>query len=192
MRAAGLVGDEASTNPRISLEPSHPRPRGRPSSSGLSLLSWWCSRPRARFARWPVARVAVVVLAAVAGACETKSSLTAEPSPSKCQVSLGGTSSVESVGGVGAITVTTQPECAWNASTPSAWISGLTPASGQGSGRIEFRAASNTSAVVREGEIVVNEDRLRVTQQAAPCAFTLTPATQAIAAAPANPGRPAL
>lgn len=135
--------------------------------------------------RGPLVR-AVVILALVgtAGACtKTSSSLTTGPSQSKCQVALTGPSSVESVGGVGFVTIATQPECAWTVSTPSTWISELAPASGQGSGRFEFRAAANPSPTVREGEIAVNDDRLRVTQQAAPCSFTLAPTTQTIAAA---------
>lgn len=126
----------------------------------------------------------VLVLAGVAGACaESNSSVTTGPSPSKCQVVLSGTSSLESGGGVGSVTVTTQPECVWNASTPSSWISGLSPSSGQGSGRLEFRAAVNPSPTTREGEVVVNDDRLRVVQQAGPvsCSYTLTPATQTVA-----------
>lgn len=132
-----------------------------------------------------VCRVVLIFgLAGMAAGCaESTSTLTTGPSPAKCEVALTGTTSVESVGGPGTITVTTQPECVWNASTPSAWISGLSPASGQGSGRIEFRAAVNQAPTVREGEVVVNDHRLRVTQQAAPasCAYTVAPAAQTVA-----------
>lgn len=128
----------------------------------------------------------VLAVAGLAGACaESVSSVTTNPSPSKCQVALTGTSSVESTGGVGTVTISTQPECVWNASTPSPWISGLTPASGQGNGSIEFRAATNPNATVREGDVVVNDGRFRVTQQAAPasCTYTLAPVTQTVATA---------
>lgn len=149
-------------------------------------LSWRMlpDRMRGRAHASLVRGTVILAFAGLTGACaESVSSVTTNPSPSKCQVALTGTSSVESVGGVGTVTITTQPECVWNASTPNGWISGLAPASGQGGGQIEFRAATNTSPTAREGEVVVNDGRFRVTQQAAPgsCTYALAPATQTVA-----------
>jgi hypothetical protein len=89
-------------------------------------------------------------------------------------------STVEASGGRGTLAVTTQPECEWTASTPSSWISGLSPASGQGSGTVAFIVAANEGTAVREGIIVVNDQQARVSQRA-PCRYELTPASQTIA-----------
>jgi hypothetical protein len=87
---------------------------------------------------------------------------------------------LEAAGGTSAITVTTQPECAWTASTSANWISGLSPTSGQGNGSVSFRVSANDGASVREGTIVVNNEQARVSQRA-PCRYTLTPASQTVA-----------
>ena len=129
-------------------------------------------------------RVVVAVLfvgvAVAAAGCETSSTLSAGPDPVKCQVSLGTTAMVEAVGGPGTVAVTTQPECAWEASTTATWISALSPATGQGVGNVTFRVAPNEGTSARDGNIVVNGQQARVSQRA-PCRYELTPASQSIA-----------
>ena len=112
-------------------------------------------------------------------AVATATSLTAA---AKCQPVLGTSSNLVAAGGAGAVTITTQPECASNASSPAGWITGLSPTSGQGSARVEFRADPNPLPSVREGKIVVNDDRIRVAQDAAPCLFEVRPGNLAISA----------
>ena len=125
---------------------------------------------------------AAFVAAVVASGCETSSTLTVGPNPVKCQVSLAAPSSmVDAGGGTGTLAVTTQPECAWEATTTVSWISGLSPASGQGTVNLEFRVAPNEGASSREGAIVVNGDQVRVAQRA-PCRFDLRPASQSVGA----------
>ena len=121
----------------------------------------------------------VVVLgsALIAGACETSSTLSAGPDPVKCQVALGTMPMVEAAGGAGTLAVTTQPECAWEASTTANWISGLSPAAGQGTGNVAFRVGPNQGTSSRDGTIVVNGQQVVVSQRA-PCRYTLTPANQ--------------
>ena len=121
--------------------------------------------------------VLTVVAAVVTGGCETSSTVSSGPSPVKCQVSLGSTTMMEAAGGSGSFAVTAQPECAWDASTSASWISGLSPASGQGNGNVTFRVAANDGASVRDGSIVVNGQQVAVSQRA-PCRYALTPATQ--------------
>jgi hypothetical protein len=87
---------------------------------------------------------------------------------------------MEAAGGNSSLSVTTQPECAWDASTSAGWISGLSPTSGQGTGTVSFRVAANDGAAAREGIIVINNEQARVTQRA-PCRYTLTPASQTVA-----------
>ena len=134
-----------------------------------------------RTGRRRVAQAILIIGAAIAvGACETTSTVSAGPDPVKCQVSLGTMSTVEASGGRGTLSVATQPECDWTASTTSSWISGLSPASGQGNGNVAFTVAANEGTAVREGTIVVNGQQARVSQRA-PCRYELTPASQTIA-----------
>ena len=122
--------------------------------------------------------VATLTAAAVAGGCESKSEVTTVPTQLKCQVALAASSpSIGPDGGMGAVTITTAPECPWDVSTAANWLSGLSPTSGQGTSTVEFRVAPNPLPSVREGEIVVNDNRVRVSQQAAPCRFELRPSS---------------
>jgi hypothetical protein len=115
----------------------------------------------------------LVCVAAVGTACSSSSSTsTAGPSSLKCQIALN-TASFDAGGGTGTIAVTAQPECEWAVSTPSSWISDVSPTSGQGSGQITFRATANPQTSTREGEIVVNDAHARITQQGSPCLYDL-------------------
>ena len=101
----------------------------------------------------------------------------------KCQVSLQAVSSaIDSGGGNDAITVSTQPECAWTASSGTTWISSLTPRR-QGSGRVEFQAAANPAATMRRGDIAVNDQHVQVEQKPAACRYEIAPSNQTIGAA---------
>jgi hypothetical protein len=137
--------------------------------------------PRSPARRFIESSLALVLAIATAG-CESKSSTSTGPSPVKCQVSLEAPStSLEAGGGKDAITVSTQPECSWSASSAASWITGLTPSSGQGSGRIEFQAAANPAGTTRQGEIAVNDEKIPVQQKASACRYEVTPATQTVA-----------
>src|SRR5687768_16982243 len=88
-------------------------------------------------------RMLAIGLTATAG-CDSQSSTSTGPSPVKCQVSLEAPSdSIAPSGGQGVIAVTAPPECAWSAASGATWLTGLTPSSGQGNGRVEFRATDN-------------------------------------------------
>jgi hypothetical protein len=77
------------------------------------------------------------------------------------------------------VSVTTQAECEWTASASVPWITGLTPASGQGPGQVQFQVAANPNAVARVGDIALNGQHASVSQAAAPCGYDL--ATHALA-----------
>jgi hypothetical protein len=124
----------------------------------------------ARSSRWGRSLLLVTLMStgAVAGGCSSDSAVATAPTQLKCQVALAApSSSIGADGGTGTLTVTTAPECPWAASTGTTWLTGLSPTSGQGTGSVEFRAAPNPLPSVREGDIVVNDTRLRVSQQAA-------------------------
>lgn len=105
----------------------------------------------------------------------------------KCQVALAlKDASMTAAGGAGAVTVTTQPECAWSAASEASWITGVTPTSGQGSGEVQFQVAANSSVAPREGTLVLNGFRARVIQAGDPCVFLITPGSQDILAGGGN------
>jgi hypothetical protein len=123
--------------------------------------------------------VLVTVLSALAARCGS-SVTTVGPTPSKCPTTLAA-DAIGAGGGQSSVTVTTQPECAWTATADASWISDLAPTSGQGSSVITFTAAPNPDGALREGGIVVNEQRVTVRQQAA-CRVVIAPATVSFSA----------
>ncbi len=134
---------------------------------------------------WLVATL--VIAAAVGSACSSDPTVATGPTQAKCQVALtASTATIAGQGGSGTVTVTASPECPWDASTGASWLSGLQPTSGQGNGTVQFSAAPNPLPSEREGEILVNDNRLRVTQQAAPCRFEVRPEALAVDAPGGN------
>jgi len=132
--------------------------------------------------RCPSALAVLATIAIIVAGCDsaTTSSVTTGPTPTKCQLTVTPPSNIVADGGTGAVAVSAQPECAWTVATQANWISDLSRSSGQGNGKVEFRAAANPVPVTREGEIVINDSRVRVTQEAAPCRFTIDPDRQTV------------
>src|SRR5262245_33955026 len=124
----------------------------------------------------------VAVVAVCVAACDssTTSSVTTGPTPTKCQLTLAQPVNIVADGGAGTIAVTAQPECAWTVSAQPAWIADVSPTSGPGNGNVTFRAMPNPVPSMREGEIVVNDNRVRVMQEAAPCRFAIDPDNQSV------------
>ena len=115
--------------------------------------------------------------------CDSSSNTTTGPSPEKCLVILATSSTALAAdGGTGTVSVSTQPECAWTATAEDSWISGLSPASGQGNGQVAFRVSPNLQPSARQGAIAVNDNRVSVHQEAARCTFEIAPATRSVAA----------
>jgi hypothetical protein len=129
-----------------------------------------------------VKRIVLIVLAAagVCG-CETSSTVSQGPNPVKCQVTLASPPMMDAGGGSGSLAITTQPECAWDVSSSASWISGFTPASGQGTATVSFRVTANDGSSTRDGMIVVNGEQARVSQRA-PCRYEVGPANQSVSA----------
>jgi hypothetical protein len=120
---------------------------------------------------------------AIAG-CGSKSETSTSPSPVKCQVALTSPqSTLDPGGGAGSVAVSTQAECAWTASTTAAWITNLTPTSGQGSGTVQFQASANSGTSPRQADIVLNGTTIRISQSGAPCRIDISPRSQTIEAA---------
>jgi hypothetical protein len=114
--------------------------------------------------------LSATILFCACGSTSTES--VAGPAPEKCEVAVTApAASLAAGGGAGSINVATQPECTWTAAAEAAWLSQLSPDHGQGSARIDFRAAPNPNNTARESAIVVNGIRATVRQVAAECQF---------------------
>jgi hypothetical protein len=85
-------------------------------------------------------------------------------------------------GGEGRTTVSAGGGCAWTAVSNAAWITVTSGSSGTGGGVVVFNAAANAGAA-RSGTITIGGQTLTVTQQPAPCTFSLSPTAQTFAAA---------
>lgn len=73
-------------------------------------------------------------------------------------------------GGQVNIPVAAARECTWTATSEATWIN-ISPSSGQGEGTLTLSVHPNQTAVSRSGAIVINEARLVVAQEPAPCQF---------------------
>jgi hypothetical protein len=83
-------------------------------------------------------------------------------------------------GGPGSVALTTQTGCAWNATASAPWISIGGTGSGTGSGTINYTVGANPDALSRNGTIAVGGQVVAISQAAAPCAYTLSPASVSV------------
>ena len=94
------------------------------------------------------------------------------------------TSSVQSAppsGGAGTLTIGTNRDCTWAASSAVSWIVITSGSSGQGDGSAAYRIAANTEAAQRRGAIDVNSTEVAITQDAA-CRYEVSASTTAVPA----------
>jgi hypothetical protein len=119
-----------------------------------------------------------VALASLASACGSSSIAVTTPTGSKCSVTVANSmSSVPAGGAAGTLTISTNRDCTWSASTPTPWISITSTPNGQGEATLSYRVAANVDPSPRHGLVTVNDATADVTQEAAPCVFTVTPTT---------------
>ena len=122
--------------------------------------------------------------AVAAAACSSSATTSTGPSPAKCQVSLTAPqTSIDSGGGAGTVTVATQAECAWTAASDVTWITGLSPASGQGAGEVRFQVTANPSPTTRQGRITLNGVTAMVSQSGVSCRVEISPQSRSLEAA---------
>ena len=123
----------------------------------------------------------VYVAAAWAGACESSTQNVTSPSTVKCAVSAAATpTSFSAAGGSGTLTISTNRECQWSAAAASGWIQLGGSATGQGDASISFRVTTNGDPGVRKGTISVADQQVGITQDAAPCVFTVDPRSDSV------------
>jgi hypothetical protein len=114
-----------------------------------------------------------LLFAASCGSSETSTNVFG-PSTGKCQVSLAnnpGTFGHE--GGTGRVTVSTERECTWTATSEADWVAITSPREGQGQATLEYSVATNPNASTRRAGITISGSRVEVAQQPAPCVYSL-------------------
>jgi hypothetical protein len=123
-------------------------------------------------------------LVCLASACGSSSISVTTPSGAKCSVSVTNSmSSVPAAGAAGTLTISTNRDCTWSASTTTPWISITSSGTGQGEATLTYRVAANVDPSPRHGIVTVNDATVDVTQEPAPCRFTVTPSAAASPAA---------
>jgi Domain of unknown function (DUF5666)/Putative binding domain, N-terminal/Viral BACON domain len=85
------------------------------------------------------------------------------------------------------VTIAINRECEWTAKPEVDWISLTSEAKGQGDASVNYTIAANPIVGERRGGIAVNDQRLEITQAAAPCTFALNATSQAVDAAGGKP-----
>ena len=125
-------------------------------------------------------RLAVIAALAAAG-CESSATTSVAPSASRCGVTLSvQPAAFAASGGQGTVSVGTNRECAWDARSEAAWLALSSAPAGQGSGTIAFTVSNNPVVAERRGAIVVNAQRVEVSQAQAVCVYRLDSTRRAI------------
>jgi hypothetical protein len=75
------------------------------------------------------------------------------------------------------IGVTVQAGCAWSATPSASWITVTGGGTGNGNGTVTYQVAANTSTSQRSATIAIGSQVVTITQDAAACSYTLTPAS---------------
>lgn len=126
---------------------------------------------------WALLALAVGWLAA----CGAASTSVVGPSVAKCQVSVAaGTVAFPSSGATGSVSINTDRECSWTASSGAPWITFTSASSGQGSSTVSFAVAANPAAASRSASVQVNDKQVQVSQGAAPCRFQIDRASDTV------------
>jgi len=116
-----------------------------------------------------------------AAACGSSATVSTGPSPAKCQVSVTAPQAVlDPGGGSAAVTVATQAECGWSVTSDVGWITGFSPASGQGAGEVRFQVAANPTPSMRQGRITLNGVAAQVSQAGVSCRVEISAQSQSI------------
>jgi hypothetical protein len=112
--------------------------------------------------------------AACGGSASTATNVTA-PTGVRCQTALEQSAvSMGPGGGTGSLLVTAARECAWSAVSRAGWVTVVEGAQGQGDGVVTYRVAENADPLARQGGLAVGGHDITVTQQAAPCRFSVS------------------
>lgn len=124
--------------------------------------------------------LSAVTVAVTACGGGTSISEVAGPDPIRCQASIPTPPpTVPASGGTVTVAVSAARECSWTARSDNNWLK-VTPTSGQGESAVTVTADANADARARTGALIVNDQRLAVTQEPAPCRYQLTPSERTV------------
>ena len=105
------------------------------------------------------------------------------PDGVRCQTTVQGQpTSVPHDGGQVAVSVSAARDCTWDASTDASWMQ-LSSTSGQGDATFTATVSANDRGTSRSGAVVVNDQRLTVSQEPRPCPWDLRPSPERISSA---------
>jgi len=126
---------------------------------------------------WTLSAVAaaaiVITLLTSCTGTQTSTSVTAS-STQKCQFGVrASSSSYPDGGGTGTLSIDTTRDCTWSVSSNADWVSVATP-SGQGGASVSYTVSANTVPQVRVANLTVEGQTVQLSEQAAPCRFTLS------------------
>lgn len=111
----------------------------------------------------------------LAAACTSSSTSVTSPTSVRCSIDIGlSPATVGAAGGNGQISISVNRECGWEARSETDWIALASPTSGQGEATLGYTAAPNPVVSVRRGAVVVNDQRVEVSQAAAACTYALS------------------
>ena len=129
---------------------------------------------------------AICALWFLATACSgTSSSISVtSPTAAKCEVAVENAArdAAPADGIASSLSISTNRDCTWTASTTAAWLAITSATTGQGSDTLSYRVSANAEPVQRRGVLEVNNTQVTVLQDAAPCRYTVTPANTAVSA----------
>ena len=123
-----------------------------------------------------VAAAVTAVCAAFASACtKTETSITAPTDAvDRCELTVtSNPNSFPSPGGKGSLTISTARDCTWSVASNASWVA-VGGNSGQGEATIPYTVAANPVPSPRSAAIAVGGKSVAVSQQAAPCVFSLS------------------
>jgi hypothetical protein len=132
---------------------------------------------------WMSAAAAVaIVITSLISCTATQTSTSVTPSPTqKCQFRLStSSSSFSDSGGTGTLTIDTTRDCAWSVSSNAEWVSVATP-SGQGGASVSYTVSASAVPQARVANLTVEGQTVQLSEQAAPCRFSLSSNTGSIA-----------
>jgi hypothetical protein len=123
-------------------------------------------------------------LAAIAAVnCTSSETSVTAPSTQKCQVTASGSpSTFPAGGGSGTVAVSAARDCAWSLSVDAGWVTISGDRSGQGDASVSFSVAANPQPASRGATVSIAEQRVQLSQAAAPCQYSLSRTSDSIGA----------
>ena len=162
-----------TTGSRIADAAAALKGRGTTSEKWLATLALRL-RPAPRVNPWTSRSALALAIVGSTMACGgTSVTEITGPSAVRCATAFSSPEpSVPASGGQVNVSIAAARECSWTAASEAGWIQ-VSPSSGQGEATLALSVNPNNTAVPRTGAIVLNDVKLMVAQEPAPCEFEL-------------------